>query len=136
MYIWGLQDSAYGSAWEENQEGDKIMKILLIDDEFEVRETLKSMLNDVGVDAIYASDAVSALLHLKDHGDIKVVITDYRLPGLGGKDWVDLLKHYHPTVDIVVISGYDTAINNLEGEEVKTLKKPFDKHQLLEAIGI
>lgn len=112
------------------------MKILLIDDEHEVRETLKSMLTGLDVEAIYAADAVSALLHLKDHKDIKVVVTDYRLPGLGGKDWIDLLKHYHPAMNIVVISGYEIAIDKLEEIEVKTLKKPFDKHQLLEAIGI
>ena len=112
------------------------MKILLIDDEHEVRETLKSMLSGLDVEAIYAADAVSALLHLKDHKDIKAVVTDYRLPGLGGKDWIDLLRHYHPVINIVVISGYEVVMDKLEEIDVKTLKKPFDKYQLLKAIGI
>lgn len=113
------------------------MKILVIDDEFEARDAIKNILSGINVEVLYVSDAISALLSLKDHKNMDVVVTDYRLPGLGGKEWIDLLKHYHPTINIVVISGYETAIDKLEGEkEIKVLKKPLDKYQLLGAIGI
>lgn len=113
------------------------MKILVIDDEFEAREAIKNLLSDFKVEVICTSDAVSALLSLKDHKNIEVVVTDYRLPGLGGKEWVDLLKHYHPEINIIVISGYEIAVDNLEEVKgLKILKKPIEKYQLLEAIGL
>lgn len=111
------------------------MKILVVDDEFEVRETIKGMLVDIALDVLSVGDAISALLTLKDHSDIKTVITDYRLPGLGGKDWIDIIRHYHPEKNLVVITGYEVARDKI-ADQVKVLMKPFNKYQLLEAIGI
>lgn len=111
------------------------MKILVIDDEFEVRETIKSMLTGLALEVLAVADAVSALLKLKDNSDICAIITDYRLPSLGGRDWIDLLKHYHPDKNLVVITGYEVARDNI-GDTVKVLMKPFTKGQLLEVIGL
>lgn len=111
------------------------MKILIIDDEFDIRETIKKMLSDLALEVIAVADAVSALLTLKDHSDIKAIITDYRLPGLSGKDWIDILKHYHPAAKLVVITGYEVAKDKI-ADDHKVLLKPFTKYQLLEAIGL
>lgn len=111
------------------------MKVLVIDDEFDVRETVKSMLADLAIEVILVADAISALLTLKDHNDIGTIITDYRLPGLSGKDWIDIVRHYHPDKNVVVITGYDVAREKV-ADTVKVLMKPFTKFQLLEAIGV
>lgn len=111
------------------------MKILVIDDEFQVRETIKNMLLDLALEVIFVADAISALLTLKDHSDVHTIVTDYRLPGLGGKDWIDLVRHYHPQKNLVVITGYEVAKDKI-ADEVKVLMKPFTRYQLLEAIGI
>lgn len=111
------------------------MKILVIDDEFQVRETIKNMLLDLALEVIFAADAISALLTLKDHSDVHTIVTDYRLPGLGGKDWIDLVRHYHPQKNLVVITGYEVAKDKI-ADEVKVLMKPFTRYQLLEAIGV
>lgn len=111
------------------------MKILIVDDEFEVRETLKGMLTGSPVEIVVVADAIAALLTLKDNPDITGVVTDYRLPGLGGKDWIDLVRHYHPEKKIVVITGYEVAREKI-ADGLKVLLKPFTKYQLLEALGI
>lgn len=111
------------------------MKILVIDDEFEIRETVKNMLSDLALEVIYVADAISALLTLKDHSDVNTIITDYRLQGLGGKEWIDLIRHYHPKTNLVVITGYEVAKDKI-ADEVKVLMKPFSRFQLLGAIGI
>jgi DNA-binding NtrC family response regulator len=111
------------------------MKILVIDDEFEVRETIREMLAEIALDVLLVADAISALLALKDYSDIHTVITDYRLPGLGGEDWIDIIRHYHPEKNLVVITGYEVAKEKV-ADRVKVLMKPFDKYQLLEAIGM
>lgn len=110
------------------------MKILIVDDEFEIRETVKGLLSDVALEVICVADAVAALLVLKDHSDVHTIITDYRLPGLGGKDWIDLVRHYHPGKNIIVMTGYEAARDKI-ADAVKVLMKPFSKYQLLEAIG-
>jgi two-component system response regulator YesN len=109
------------------------MKILVVDDEFEVRETIKGMLRDVVSEIVCASDAMSAMLTLKDNEDVSAIITDYRMPGLGGYDWISMVKHYHPQKKIVVVTGYEVAKDNLE-KTVKVVMKPFTKYQLIEAI--
>lgn len=111
------------------------MKILVIDDEFEVRETIKNMLMDLTLEVLLVADAISALLTLKDNRDVHTIITDYRLPGLGGEDWIDLIRHYHPDKNLVLITGYDVARDKFMNQ-LKVLMKPFTKFQLLEAIGI
>lgn len=111
------------------------MKILIVDDEFEVRETIKSMLEGVVSDIVYAADAVSAMLTLKDHEDVHTIITDYRMPGLGGKDWLDMVRYYHPKKNLVVMTGYEVAKDKL-ADSVKVVMKPFTKYQLINAIGI
>lgn len=139
----GAQNPAYGSARKclidiypdsSGVTGRFTMKILIVDDDFEVRETIKNMLVGIALEILSVADAVSALLALKDNGDIHTVITDYRLQGLGGKDWIDLIRHYHPEKNLVVITGYEVAKDKI-ADEVKVLMKPFTKYQLLEAIG-
>lgn len=109
------------------------MKVLVVDDEFGVRETVQKMLSDVASEVKVAADAVSALLTLKDNRDIKAIITDYRMPGLSGMDWVELLKYYHPDVKLVVITGYEVARDKVIGKN-KVLMKPFSREDLLAAI--
>lgn len=109
------------------------MKILIIDDEFEVRETIRNMLKDLSMELILVADAISGLIALKDNSDVNTIISDYRLPGLGGKDWIDLVRHYHPEKKLILITGYELVKDKL-AEGVKILIKPFTKYQLLEAI--
>ena len=112
------------------------MKLLVIDDDFEAREAIKNVLMGHNLEILFASDAVTALLKLKDNPDTQTVISDYRMPGLGGKDWIDLLMHYHPNMKIIVVSGYDVAMDKLKEKNLVTIKKPFDKYQLMQAVGI
>jgi len=112
------------------------VKILVVDDDFETRESIKNMLTGQRVNVIYTSDTGSALLKLKDNEDIETVITDYRLPGLSGKDWISILRHFYPNMHIIVISGYDIVENILQNEGLKIIKKPFKQYQLLDAIGL
>lgn len=114
-------------------EEKKKVKVLVVDDEFEVRETVKNMLFDTGFEIMSVSDAISALLTLKDHPDIRTIVSDYRLPGLGGKDWIDLVKHYYPQMEVIVMTGYDVARENVS-DKAKVILKPFGREQLLELI--
>lgn len=111
-----------------------MMNILVIDDEFALRNMVKTMLADTNCSIRTASDAISALIALKDN-PIDVIVTDYRLPGLGGKDWLEILKKYHPTAKLIVISGYRVAEEKAAEEGITFLRKPFTRGQLIEAIG-
>lgn len=111
-------------------------KILIVEDDFGARRTVEDMLRGVVEEVIAVPDAVNALINLKDHKDIEAIVTDYRLPGLGGKDWIDILRNYHSTMKLVVVSGYEIVKDKLKDDEVKILIKPFTKYQLMELLGL
>ncbi len=111
-------------------------KILVIDDDFGTRKSVQDMLAGAVAEVLLTPDAVSALLSLKDHPEVEGVISDYRLPGLGGYEWIDLLKHYNPKLNMVVISAYGVIKDKVEEKQLKLLIKPFTKDQLHAALGL
>ena len=57
--------------------------ILIVDDEQEIRDSLSIILQDEGYDCTTSKDAESALIAL-EKGNIDVVISDIRMPGIDG----------------------------------------------------
>ena len=83
-------------------------KILIIDDTLETRKMTSLQLQEAGYDVLTAVDGVNALKVLKDNS-VDLVITDFRMPALGGQDWLSLLNHHYPKTKKIVISGYPFA---------------------------
>ena len=48
----------------------------------------------------------------------------------------DILRNYHSTMKLVVVSGYEIVKDKLKDDEVKILIKPFTKYQLMELLGL
>lgn len=111
-------------------------KVLVVDDDFQVRQTVQEMLKGVVDKVIVAPDAVNALIILKNNPDIEGIVTDYRLPGLSGNDWIEILLSYHKDLPLLVITGYEMVQDKLAEKNVKVLIKPFTQDQLLDALGI
>ena len=109
-------------------------KILVIDDQPELRGLFAEVLMNAGHDVITASDG-SMGLALYELYHPALVITDLEMPGLPGLAVVERLS-LEPGLKIIVISG--SSLDNLErarqlGAAV-TLKKPFRLTQLLAAV--
>ena len=79
-------------------------KILIIDDDDGVRDSMQEFIKDSGYDIYTASSAEEALELLKSE-IVDVVITDIMLTGMDGLELTDLIKHNYD-IDVIVMTGY------------------------------
>ena len=105
--------------------------ILLVEDEDEIRLTLRDYLQRKGYEILVASDGVGAIKHLLD-SDVDTVVTDYRMEIFGGDYWIRFLQRFCPKTQVVITSGF------LQPEfpiPYTVLYKPFDYVDLYRAIA-
>lgn len=104
----------------------KAPRILVVDDEEEVREILAETLEDFGYAVLTAASGEEALPFLaRDHG-VALVITDVRMPGMSGLELADEVRRRWPAVKVVLISGYFEPQESPQ----RFLKKPFHMKDL------
>lgn len=110
------------------------MKVLLVDDEQDFRETLAKRLSRRGIEAQTAGSAAEGLAHLKANPGVDAVVLDVKMPGMDG---IDALKHIaatHPGVAVLMLSGHahvETAMKGLELGAFDYLMKPVDIEELM-----
>lgn len=121
-----------GEAPERAQLSSKTPRILIVDDETDIRVELLDMLTDEGFDAVEAVDARDALNLIDSDQSIGLVFTDLRMPGMTGIEMVsELERRYDDTRPIAVViltghGGLDDAIEALQHGVVDFVTKPFD----------
>ena len=109
--------------------------ILVVDDEAPVREAVVEILRAAGYHVVGAASAQEALAALEEGAVPDLVLTDMVMPGMSGAMFVRRLRHTHPELPVLVMSGYPrNAGGPLREMEVGWLKKPFDLDELLENI--
>jgi two-component system NtrC family response regulator len=88
-------------------------KLLLIDDETNLRSLLAQVLRLEGFDVLAVANATDGLTLLETE-DVAVVITDVKLPDANGIDLVQQIKARYPDVEIVVITAYGTVSDGVK----------------------
>lgn len=83
--------------------------ILLVDDELYLLGALGGILQELGYKVISRSDTVSALSAIREGNGIDLVLTDYRLPGVDGDEFIVMLKQLLPKTPIIVLTGYTSV---------------------------
>lgn len=107
-------------------------RILIVDDNREIRAILEEYLREEGYDAQGAGDGKEALaLHLDSPFDL--IITDLNMPGMTGIELIrELVKDGH-TTEFIIITGYaslDTAIEAVKAGAFDYIVKPFRIEEL------
>jgi diguanylate cyclase (GGDEF)-like protein len=111
--------------------------LLLVDDEAGVLAALKRLLRRENYRVLTAESGEAALALLAEH-EVGVILTDQRMPGMSGTEFLARARAMHPRAVRMVLSGYTgldsvtEAINR--GEIFKFLTKPWDETELLDAI--
>ena len=107
------------------------LRILIVDDDQVLRETLVALLSIDGHYIITANSAEEAQELLND--DIDLMLLDINLPKMSGLDLLKQLSQTHPewTNKIILISG---LINFEVPDQVRFLQKPFSKQRLTELL--
>ncbi len=114
------------------------LKVLVIDDEDFVRETLADMLTALAHDVVLASGGLEALAHLdSEHFDL--VFTDLSMPGMDGWEVArEIRRRTGAEIGIVLVTGYGKATALPPGEQDLVngvIGKPFDFDQVAETIA-
>ena len=80
--------------------------ILLVDDEHYILDALGQILHKFGYKVISRPDAESALSVIREGHNIDLVLTDYRLPGMKGFEFIAALKKILPSTPVIILTGY------------------------------
>ena len=112
------------------------MRVLLIDDDALVRQSLADTLESEGIEVDGLASAEDALVLLGAGQVPDVLVTDIDLgPGLSGLDLIAIARERHPEVEVVLISGLsDPGERHALGRRERFLRKPFAPAVLVEAI--
>ena len=122
---------------------DKRFRILVVDDEEDLRESLALILEELGHEVITAGDgeeALSTFLNLTSQGkNIDLLITDFTMPGcLNGLELIKTLREFAPDLKCILSTGYAEVG---EGEDlskydiVSVLRKPYTLEELIKALN-
>jgi len=111
--------------------------ILVVDDEDNIRHTLRGVLADEGFDVLEAPDGRRAL-ELLEHVEPRLAIVDVWMPEMDGIELVERMRTQAPGVPIIVISGHgtiETAVRVIRLGAFDYLEKPFPLDALLNVVG-
>ncbi|MDR3637640.1 MAG: sigma-54 dependent transcriptional regulator [Isosphaeraceae bacterium] len=108
-------------------------RILITDDEQDIRWMLSTLLNREGFDTVEAHDGPSALDLLKRDG-VDVALLDIRMPGLDGLQVLQAAKKHDETVPIILVTAYGSTTAAVEAVKQGAsgyLTKPFKNEELI-----
>jgi two-component system NtrC family sensor kinase len=107
-------------------------KIVLIDDEEDIREVMAIALQDAGYTVGTAADGIAGLM-LCDDMSPQIVITDIRMPGMDGLQVLETLKKKYPDIEVIVATAFgemDLAIKALQLDASDFVTKPISDEAL------
>ena len=118
-------------------------RILVVDDEQPVRDTLAALLRQEGYNVVVAEGGHSAVEAIEVF-TFDLVIVDIFMPGMNGLETIKVFRAGAPHVPIVAMSGYASGSGFVDTDFFRTamdygatccLRKPFVREQLLDAIA-
>lgn len=112
-------------------------KILVVDDEEGVRQLAYDILVEDGYSVITANDGLQALERLNENPDIKLVILDMVMPGMGGRDTCIEIKKKADPPKVLICTGYSelSDLESILGKHADGLiQKPYSTSEMTKAV--
>ncbi len=109
------------------------MKLLIIDDERSIRNTLKEILEFEGHEVSLAADGVEGLA-LATAGSYDVIFSDIKMPNMDGMELLDKLNEANIDSSVIMISGHgsiDSAVDCIKRGAFDFIQKPLDLNRIL-----
>src|SRR5438067_9234428 len=110
-------------------------KILVADDEQNLRRVLVAMLRRDGHDVVQAASGAEAIERL---AEVDVVITDLRMPGADGMEVLRTAARSHPQVPVIMITAYGSvgqAVEAIKAGAFDYIEKPFEQDSIRVIVG-
>jgi DNA-binding response OmpR family regulator len=109
------------------------MKVLIVDDEPDLRDSLRDLLEDAGYEVAVAGDGLEAVRQLTA-APPSLLILDLILPLLSGNEVYDVMQRTHSLSRVPVLITTSDPTRSPIG--VPTLPKPFDADRFLETVAL
>jgi len=109
-------------------------RVVVVEDETAVRDLLEEVLRGAGYDVVGYPNGLTALDALLAGTDADLVISDLRMPGMGGDELLTQLRASRPELNVVVITAFgsiESAIEMVKAGAYDYLTKPFGSDELL-----
>jgi len=116
-------------------------RVLIVDDEPDVRKVVRMTLEKAGYDVIEAEDgekAIEAINQGENPLILDVIISDIRMPKINGVEAINYFQQQWPRVPLIVLTGFpdmEMATGFLRKGVVDYLVKPVEKEKLIGAVG-
>jgi two-component system response regulator FixJ len=110
--------------------------ILIVDDDADVRDSLRALLESSGF-VVHDHDSAAAVLSDPAIGAALCLIADIRMPGMDGLQLQEELNRRRIPVPVVVVTGHGDvplAVRAMKAGAIDFLEKPFDEELLLAAV--
>ena len=108
--------------------------ILVVDDDRDTADTIALLLESTGFPAVCAYSARDGLDRLDERGDFDLVISDIRMPGLDGFDFLRVVRHRFPQMPVVLTTGQPVDDEDVIPRGARILQKPFAVADLQRAV--
>lgn len=109
------------------------MRVLVVDDEKNIRESIERYLKLEGIETVGAENGLAAKRHLSEE-TFHAVVMDLRMPGMTGLQLLEWLKDEGPRIPAIMISAYGEvkdAVNAMKLGAEDYIVKPFDPTELV-----
>ena len=110
----------------------KTKTILVVDDDPENIRNYCEILIDMGFRVIARGDVDASLALIHDNTAVDLVITDYRMPGKNGLDFIVALRQLRPSLPVIMITAYgniETYLHSISLGAFEYVNKPVKKKE-------
>ena len=115
------------------------LTVMVVDDEEPVRRHVARVFAEVGIVPVLAADGPEALAKLPALGGRLFLVTDLKMPGMGGEDLARLFREQRPELKVLYLTGFADRLFTERGilsDNEAFLEKPFSPNGLLEAVAL
>jgi DNA-binding NtrC family response regulator len=116
--------------------GESTIRTLIVDDEVELLDSLKSVLERREMRVLTSESGENALDLLKENV-VDVVVLDIKMPGMDGLEVLKIIKKDYPDIPVLLLTGHPTVESALKGIKLganEYIMKPPDVEMLVERI--